>query len=216
MTASSARRKSGEARVVRAGDRRVPRLLRRAEQHRVAGRGVAVDGDRIERRPGRRRQQRLQHLGRQCRVGKDIGEHRRHVRRDHARAFGEAVEPHGRAVDRRGRGGALRKRVGGHDRPRRRFPGLRRQFFDRLGQRRDDAFGRRRLADHAGRGDEHLAWVAAEQPRGGRRGRLDDLPAGAAGEHVRIAGIDDDRADLAARQALPAPHDRMPRRSATA
>ena len=35
--------------------------------------------------------------------------------------------------------------------------------------------------------------LAAEQLRRGRRGGLDDLPAGAAGEDVGIAGIDDDR-----------------------
>ena len=53
--------------------------------------------------------------------------------------------------------------------------------------------------------------VAAEQPRRFRRGRLDDLPAGAPGEHVGVAGIDDNSPDRAADQALPTPHDRMPR-----
>ena len=37
-------------------------------------------------------EQRLQHVGRNRRVGEDEGEHRRHVGRDHARALGDAVE----------------------------------------------------------------------------------------------------------------------------
>ena len=129
--------------------------------------------------------------------------------RDHARTLGEAVEPHGRAVDRRGRGGAFRKCVGRHDRPRRRLPGVRRQGLERTGQRRDDAVGRRRLADHAGRGNENLAFVTAQQPRHGLGRLLDDPPAGSPGEHVGVAGIDDDRPHGAARQALPAPHNRV-------
>ena len=35
--------------------------------------------------------------------------------------------------------------------------------------------------------------LAAEQARGGRRRGFDDLLAGAAGEDIRVAGIDDDR-----------------------
>ena len=42
-------------------------------------------------------QERLQHLGRQRRVGDDEGQHGRHVGRDHARAFGDPGEGHGHA-----------------------------------------------------------------------------------------------------------------------
>ena len=92
ITASSARRKSLSRRSAGLGTGLVRRLLGRAEQHGVAGRGIAVDGDRVERAVGGRGEQRLQHRGGQCRVGEDIGEHRRHVGRDHARALGEAVD----------------------------------------------------------------------------------------------------------------------------
>ena len=48
-------------------------------------------------------------------VGEDEGEHRRHVRRDHARALGDAADRHFDAGDRRRPGRELRKGVGGHD-----------------------------------------------------------------------------------------------------
>ena len=70
--------------------------------------------------------------------------------------------------------------------------------------------GRRveRLADHAGRGEEDLVGAAADRGRGGRRARLDRLAALHAGEGVGVAGIDDERPRLPARQPCAAPLDR--------
>src|SRR3546814_19144562 len=59
-----------QPRIARLGDARMLRLAGGAEQQRVAGRGIAVDGDAVERLVGALAQQRLQQLGRQARVGR--------------------------------------------------------------------------------------------------------------------------------------------------
>ena len=99
VTASSARRKLRSRRSSGTDDWLVRRLLGGAEQHRVAGRGVAVDGHAIERSVHRSREKRLQHRGGQCRIGEYIDKHRRHVGGDHAGPLGEPVEPYFDTVD---------------------------------------------------------------------------------------------------------------------
>ena len=86
------------------------------QQQRVAGRGVAVDGYRVEGLCRCRRQQALQHAGGDRRVGRDEGQHGRHVRRDHAGALGDAVDGHLDVAEPDGRGRIFRIGVGGHDR----------------------------------------------------------------------------------------------------
>ncbi len=96
-TPSSAARNSASRRSVGACDRGAPRrrCAGREQQQRVGGRGVAVDGDGVEGVATPREMQRLQHGAGNRRVGEDEGQHRRHVRRDHARALGDAVDGDG-------------------------------------------------------------------------------------------------------------------------
>src|SRR6266446_7270206 len=62
-----------EMRIARAGDRLVAGRPGGAEEQCVAGRSIAVDGDRIERAIGTGREQRLQHRRRDLGIGEDIG-----------------------------------------------------------------------------------------------------------------------------------------------
>ena len=68
-----------------------------------------------------------------------------------------------------------------------------------------------RLADHAGGGEEHLARAAAHGLGGERRGELGGVAAALAGEGVGVAGIDHERARLAAAELRAAPFDRRRR-----
>jgi hypothetical protein len=92
--------------------------LRRAGgegEQRVAGGGVAVDGDAVERALGRGAQHRLQNCGGQIGVGEHEGQHGRHVGRDHARAFGDADQRDVGSADLRLGVRAFGEGVGGHD-----------------------------------------------------------------------------------------------------
>ena len=95
-------------------------------------------------------QHRLQHVGRDLRVGEDEGQHGRHVRRDHAGALGDAVEDDRHAADLGHARGALRIGVGGHDRPRRIGPGIVRQPGGHVGQALRDGIVGQDVADDAG------------------------------------------------------------------
>ena len=110
---SSAAAEGAEARDPWRRRSRRAALCRRAggeQQQRVAGRGVAVDRDRVEGLGRRRRQQRLQHGRGDRRVGRHEGQHRRHVGRDHAGALGDAVDGHVDVAELDGRGRVFRDR----------------------------------------------------------------------------------------------------------
>ena len=101
-----------------------------------------------------------------------------------------------RAADHRGRHARLGKSVGGADRCGGFLPARIRataSFEQPL-----DAVPRlvlgQRHADHAGRGDEHLARLAAEMLRDLGHDLLDRLAPAIAGEGVRVAGVDHQRA----------------------
>jgi hypothetical protein len=66
-------------------------------------------------------QHRLQSVLRYARIGEDIGQHRRHVRRDHAGSLGDTRDRHRLAADIHLLDRAFREGVGRHDRARRRF-----------------------------------------------------------------------------------------------
>jgi len=68
-------------------------------EQRVGGGGVAVDRDGVEGPVAAVFQEGLERLAGQGGVGEDIGEHRGHVRGDHARAFGDACDGDGLASD---------------------------------------------------------------------------------------------------------------------
>ena len=88
-------------------------------EHAVVGRRLAVDGDGVEGVARRFGQRPLQHHRIDRRIGRQVAEHRRHARLDHARALGHAADAErsglGRDFDRV----FLRKRIGRHDRARR-------------------------------------------------------------------------------------------------
>ena len=67
------------------------------------------------------------------------------------------------------------------------------------------------MADHTRGGDEDFLLLASGQLRGGFDCRIDNPVAGDPRKGIRIALIDDDGADLAARQYLAAPVDRRGR-----
>ena len=99
----------------------------------------------------------------------------------------------------------LREGVGGHDGARGRVPGVGLRLAGELAEQMRELAGVQRLADHAGRGDEHLARRAADGGGGGIGGDHHRLEAFLAGEGVGIAGIDDERARLALAQTDGAP-----------
>jgi hypothetical protein len=89
-------------------------------------------------------------------------QHRCHIGRDHPRAFGNAVEPHRHAIDRRCACGDLRIGVGGHDRTRgvqppvtTGGPGHRFKHGSKLGRIQ-------RFADNSGRSQEHFRRLAPD------------------------------------------------------
>ena len=153
------------------------------------------------------RQHRLQRLRRDGCVREHVGQHRRHVRRDHARALGDAVDDDFAVPQLDAGGRDLRIGVGGHDR----LGGGEERVLARVGDERvdnsRDAAAVERLADNAGRGHEDFAWGRADRLGGGLGDMGDRSCADAAGEGVGVAGIDDQRARLAAVQMLTAPVD---------
>ena len=94
--------------------------------HAVVGRHVAVDGDGVEAVLDGAGQRRLQHRGRDRRVGGDEAEHGRHLRVDHPRPLGDGDDLHRSAADVDGARRQLGAQVGGPDclgrRQRRRRP----------------------------------------------------------------------------------------------
>ena len=189
------------------GQPRFAACARGEDQQRVARRGVAVDGDAIEGAVGAVGDEALQRRGSDRRVGEDEAQHRRHVRLDHAGALAEAVDHDLDAVDLGGARRELGEGVGGHDRARGGVPGVGLGLAGELAEQVGELAGVERLADDAGRGNEHLAGRAADRRRR-RIGRYDDrFHALLAGEGVGIAGVDDERPRFALAQADGAPVD---------
>ncbi len=97
------------------GDLRQVRLAGGDQHAAVVGGGVAVDGDAVEGLVRRIAYQVLQYAARHLGVGRDVTEHGRHVRPDHAGALGDAGHGDGHAVVLELAAGALGQGVGGHD-----------------------------------------------------------------------------------------------------
>ena len=162
----------------------------------------------VERALGRRAEQRLQHRRRQRRVGEDIGQHRRHVGRDHARALGEAVD----GAPRRRRSSAVAVAPLGKVSV---VMIARAAFAQRLGRRQrrrraasaaDDLLAGQRLADHAGRGDVDLAAARSRRARAAARAVVSttSVPARPV-KTLALPELTTIAARLAARQAVAAP-----------
>ena len=149
----------------------------------------------------------LQRRGRDRCVGEDEAQHRRHVGLDHAGALAEAVDHDIAAVDPGGARRQLGEGVGRHDRARCCVPGVGLGLAGELAEQVGELAGVERLADDAGRGNEHLAGWAADR-RCRRIGRYDHrFHALLAGEGVGVAGVDDERPRFALAQAEGAPVD---------
>jgi hypothetical protein len=124
--------------------------------------------------------------------------------------LGDAGDAHLGPVDRRLGVGALGEGVGGHDRPRRRAPGLAAQALLDLGEAMDDLGVVQQHPDDPGGGDHHVALAAVEALGGGRADPAHGVGARLAGEGVGAAGVDHRRADALAlghRQVTLAPVD---------
>ena len=83
-------------------------------------------------------------------IGKDIDEHRRHIRRDHPRAFGDARDGHWLAIHIDHGERSLGESVGRHDRLGGGADAVVREVGAQLIQLVDDPVMRQGLADHAG------------------------------------------------------------------
>ena len=179
-------------RIVGRSDRIDRGLAGRKDEAGVGGRGVAVDGHRVERAVDQRLQQRLQHRRRDRRVGEHETQHRRHVRRDHARALGDARDRDRDAVEVDGGEGELGIGVGGHDRLGRVHP--------RTGGEAQRSFARNAGELVCGSSGSPMTPVEARKissggdvERGARRSRPNSFTVSLAlhaGEGIGIAGID--------------------------
>ena len=153
----------------------------------------------------------MQRVGGDRRIGEDEGEHGRHVRCDHAGALGHPGDRYLDAADRRLGRRDLGKRVRGHDRLRGAKEAIGRGFAHQRLEHAGKLLGIERFTDDARRGDENLARAQARGRGGEVRGAFHRFGAGLAGEGVGIAGIDDERAGLAAAELCAAPIDRRRR-----
>ncbi len=134
-------------------------------------------------------------IGRERRVGDDEAEHGRHVRRDHARAFGDPGDVVV-AVGRRDRHERLLgARVGRHDAARGGVPVVAERVGGGLDTLRD-LVHRQLRADHAGRHDDHLVRADAQRVCRQLRHLLGVGDALIAGAGIGAARVDRHRAQV--------------------
>ena len=167
----------------------------RSKQHRgIVGRGRAVDVERIERRVRGGLERPLHHRQRNLRIRSQEGEHRRHVGRDHAAAFGHPAEREVRALD----DDLLGLVIGRQDSARGIAAPLGRQFLRKLRGSVQDRVDRQLRADDSGRADQDMR-IGDLKGFAGRRGhQLRILISGRARPRIGIARIDDHRRRLPA------------------
>ena len=164
----------------------------------VVGRGIAIDGDAVERGVGRFLDQLVkQRLG-NAGIGGEEAEHGRHVRLDHAGTFGNAGNRDFLAVDLNHARGRLGDRVGGHDSVRGSVPVVALEIGEDGRQASLDALDRQRFENDAGGKRQHLFRRNAEQFTDRFAGLAGGLATGFAGAGVGDTGIDHQRADFLA------------------
>ncbi len=188
--------------AVRAGDLRQIRLARRDDDEGIVGRGVAIDGDAVERLVRRGAGELLQHFGRDGAIGGDEAEHRRHIRANHARAFADTAQRHGDAVNRHLRAGRLGQGVGGHDGGSGIEPAFAARCGNRGGQAVDQALHGQRLQNHAGGKRQHLLGLHTKQARQFHAGLPRIGQTLSAGSGIGAAGVDDQGAHVLPARAL--------------
>ena len=96
-------------------DRRIARLAAGDDDEGVVRRGVAIDRDAVEGCIRYAARQLLHERGRHCRIGRQIAQHGRHIRADHARAFANARGADGAPANLCLCAMGFRHGVGGHD-----------------------------------------------------------------------------------------------------
>src|SRR4030095_1662325 len=128
----------------------------REDEKGVARRAAAIDGERIERLIDRRIERSPKRGWLDMGVSEQEGEHGRHVRRDHAGAFGDAIDGDLDAIDFGLARGELRVGVGGHDGARGLLEGLRLRLAREIAQEAGEFRRIERLADHARRSDIYV------------------------------------------------------------
>ncbi|MDT4843603.1 hypothetical protein FQZ97_775370 [compost metagenome] len=171
----------GEQRAAGLGDFRQGGLAGGDQHAAVVGRGIAVDGDAVERLVRRVAQQVLQHALGHLGVGGEVAEHGRHVRLDHPGALADAGDGDGHTLMDELAAGALGQGVGGHDAFGGGGPVVRPQVGEGGRQRGFDLFYRQRFADHPGGERQHRI--------GRHAGQLGELGAGVRGiDQARLAG----------------------------
>ena len=136
------------------------------------------------------------------RVGLHEAEHRREARLDHPGALGLRGQAHRPARQVDGERRPLLEQVGRHDRPLQVARAVRAQLAARGGEALDDGARVERHADHAGRADRDLILGDAGAHRRGALHLRRVLQAHRAGRRVRVAAVDDDRADRVQAAAL--------------
>ena len=163
----------------------------------VVGRGVAVDGHLVEGALDRRAQEFAERQRGDRRIGGQEGEHRRHLRMDHARRPSPCRRCGSRAHR---RAAPLRLRSLGRvsvvmiARAASVPASCGRAQLERRRCVATHDGDRQPRADEAGRGRQHLVGRAAEMRGGGGHHRASIVEPAGTGSRVRAAGVDDDRA----------------------
>ena len=168
------------------------RSLVRGDQHEgIVGRGVAIDGDAIERTIGQLFGQIWQQGRIDARVGGHKAEHGGHVGADHARTLADASDAHGPPAHLHLHASRFGHGVGGHDAFCRLGPvgGLR--IGQRSWQACHNAVHGQRLHDHAGRKRQHLRGHTVQQRSQGLARLTCMGQARCARARIGVARVDD-------------------------
>ena len=161
----------------------------------VVGRGVAINGDAVERLIGDAAHHGFQIGLWHARIGGDEAKHGRHIRLDHARAFGDAGDGDGFTVDLNLFAHGFGQRVGGHDRLCGVVPVVFGQIRYRCGQSADQFVHRQVFENHAGGERQYLAVGDIQQFSQFATGSLRIAHAVLARACIGATGVDDQRAN---------------------
>ena len=163
------------------------------EEERVGGGRVTVDGDRVEGGIDVARQHLLQRGGGYFCVSEQVDQHRRHIRRDHAGAFGDARDVDHPTIALHDGLRTFGEGVGGHHRVGGHFNRIVAQSKTEIGDFCGDPVMRQRFANDTGGGREDAAGGDLQRIGNGTGHGGDSFIPDTPGEGVGVAGVDDDR-----------------------
>ena len=123
--------------------------------HTVIGAGIAVDNNHVEGFVGSLFYRTLQHIGSNCHVGSDEGQHSCHVRMNHARTLGNTGKGYLLAADFRFIGSVLDKGIGSLNRHSAAFALAFVKAVDSIGNAGQKVIHRQELADNTGGADKY-------------------------------------------------------------